>query len=312
MPDLKPALSREINRSHMLARGLRGYWLANEGSGRHVGDVSPNRSNGTLNGTGDHWVASRFGHALAFNGTDDYVSIPNFGVHGSGWTLSLHFRFTATPVSNNARVCDFPYDASNSLFRIQERTDGTVRVVFRDSGGINRGANTDTVLTVGQWYHVVVQTFAAEVAIFVDGALDKTISFAPTLTTNVDAAASLGGDGSTFVSCEIDDVRVWELGLLEKLPPFLKTVPILGRLSSDKWALFRRSSPALFVSGVESGINTNNKKLAIMEMDQIYEPGLPISPGTLGEDDKRQMLWGYPFTITAADQSHFMLLLGVG
>ena len=41
-------------------------------------------------------------------------------------------------------------------------------------------------------------------------------------------------------------------------------------------------------------IDTNNKKLAVMELDQAYEPGLPLSPGVFGQDDKQQLLWGYP------------------
>lgn len=41
-------------------------------------------------------------------------------------------------------------------------------------------------------------------------------------------------------------------------------------------------------------ITTTNGKLAIMELDQDYEPGLPISPGTLGQDDQQQLLWGFP------------------
>lgn len=39
---------------------------------------------------------------------------------------------------------------------------------------------------------------------------------------------------------------------------------------------------------------TDNGKLAIMELDQDYEPGLPLSPGILGQDDQQQLLWGFP------------------
>lgn len=41
-------------------------------------------------------------------------------------------------------------------------------------------------------------------------------------------------------------------------------------------------------------ITTNNEKLAVIEWDQSYEPGLPISPGALGQDDQQQLLWGFP------------------
>lgn len=41
-------------------------------------------------------------------------------------------------------------------------------------------------------------------------------------------------------------------------------------------------------------ITTVNEKLAVMEWCSVFEPGLPISPGTLGTDDQQQLLWGYP------------------
>ena len=41
-------------------------------------------------------------------------------------------------------------------------------------------------------------------------------------------------------------------------------------------------------------IDTTNEKLALMEWGLVWEPGLPISPGTLGQDDQQQLLWGYP------------------
>lgn len=46
-------------------------------------------------------------------------------------------------------------------------------------------------------------------------------------------------------------------------------------------------------------IDTNTEKLAIMEWDELYEPGLPLSPGTLGQDDKQQLLWGFPGVLWA-------------
>lgn len=41
-------------------------------------------------------------------------------------------------------------------------------------------------------------------------------------------------------------------------------------------------------------IDTTNEKLAIIELEDVWEPGLPMSPGTLEQDDQQQLLWGYP------------------
>lgn len=51
----------------------------------------------------------------------------------------------------------------------------------------------------------------------------------------------------------------------------------------------------LLLPGVLWGAPTTvNDKLALMEWGIPWEPGLPISPGALGTDDKQQLVWGYP------------------
>lgn len=42
------------------------------------------------------------------------------------------------------------------------------------------------------------------------------------------------------------------------------------------------------------GIDTVNKKLALLHWMRTWEHSLPTAPGTLGQDDEQQCLWGYP------------------
>jgi hypothetical protein len=55
--------------------GLVGWWRFDEGSGTVAGDSSGNGNNGTIYGA--TWVPGKYGDALNFDGTDDYVEIPN-------------------------------------------------------------------------------------------------------------------------------------------------------------------------------------------------------------------------------------------
>lgn len=41
-------------------------------------------------------------------------------------------------------------------------------------------------------------------------------------------------------------------------------------------------------------IDTTNKKLALMSFRRMGHSHLPISPGTIGQDDQQQLLGGYP------------------
>jgi hypothetical protein len=54
-------------------------------------------------------------------------------------------------------------------------------------------------------------------------------------------------------------------------------------------------------------IDTDNEKLAMMEWCVIYEPGLPISPGTFGQDDKQQLLNDFPGVLWASSSGVFIL-----
>jgi hypothetical protein len=47
-------------------------------------------------------------------------------------------------------------------------------------------------------------------------------------------------------------------------------------------------------------IDTDTKKLAVMEWCSVWEPALPLAPGTLDQADQQQLLWGYPGILWAA------------
>ena len=41
-------------------------------------------------------------------------------------------------------------------------------------------------------------------------------------------------------------------------------------------------------------IDSLNKKLALIEYMQVYQPGIPVSADGLDQADNQQLLWGYP------------------
>jgi len=56
--------------------GLVAAYSFDEGSGTSINDLSGNGNNGTLI-NGPTWAAGEYGSALSFDGTNDYVSIPD-------------------------------------------------------------------------------------------------------------------------------------------------------------------------------------------------------------------------------------------
>jgi len=47
-------------------------------------------------------------------------------------------------------------------------------------------------------------------------------------------------------------------------------------------------------------ITTDNGKLAVLSLNNLLMPNLPLSPGALGQDDQQQLLWGFPEILWAA------------
>ena len=62
--------------------GLVGYWPFDEGAGTVADDFSGNGNAVTLATDGSAlpaWVPGKFGHALSFDGSSNYVTVPNVG-----------------------------------------------------------------------------------------------------------------------------------------------------------------------------------------------------------------------------------------
>ena len=67
----------QLNMAHPLTRGLVGCWLLNDTGGLRAWDSSPYANHGLLTGFAD--PVKRPFNGLQFDGTDDYVSVPNVG-----------------------------------------------------------------------------------------------------------------------------------------------------------------------------------------------------------------------------------------
>ncbi len=71
---IKPPVAARLNPAPPLARGLAGCWLLNEGAGRVVHDATGHHHDGSFSGA-PLWVPGRFGHAVEFDGYDDWISM---------------------------------------------------------------------------------------------------------------------------------------------------------------------------------------------------------------------------------------------
>lgn len=222
-----------------LWRGLVGLWAPSVGvQGMRLWDFSLHRNHGTMtNMTQGSWVGGKNGWALEFDGSDDYIDIPDdlsldLNVAGghtwSFWIRPDGFAQWTGVWSQNAVVGSFP---DFSIYA-HSTTNGTWGPV---TNGISAGWQTtgsnrlvihsgDNDLSVGRLSHVIVtydgsQAQASRMKIYIDGvdATDTSDVHSIGTISNINPVDIRIGDDSTAGDPEfdglIDDARFYSRGL---------------------------------------------------------------------------------------------------
>ena len=219
MPVLKPVRGIRLNKSHPLARGLVGYWLLNEGSGNKVFDLSGNGNTGTFVGD-THFVPGKFGSALDFDGTGDYVGCgTNPSIKPTG---AMTIAFWAKGMSGNANITGVgTLGASGSRGFVVGPDDGDrfMMLIASSATTIQSVEDDGSFSTDGtQWEHYVgVYQPSAYLRIYWNGVLvgEKTTSIPASQYQANGIGVRLGdrGDGSSHLQGLIDHVKIWNRAL---------------------------------------------------------------------------------------------------
>ena len=139
--------------------GLTSYWTFNDGAGSKATDSSGSGYTGTLNGAVavPTWTNGKFGKALLFDGTEDYVSgLPGWG-RDENYTISMWFKSNS---NHDGGLMDFEYflDGSNFVaFKNSVVNNGKVDCW---AYSYNAGVRTDfacgnTSYTINEWHNYV-------------------------------------------------------------------------------------------------------------------------------------------------------------
>lgn len=160
--------------SPLYSANLELLYALHEDSGTTANDLSGNGNNGSVNGAtlGVNGVLGTTGYS--FDGTDDYVGIPdgafNFCV-GSEFTLIALIKTTATGTSGSF------ISANNDADTRLDLASGEAEFGVYDGGNYNTASTSG--LNDGVYHHVAAKydtSFSNEVRIYMDGSLDNTAS----------------------------------------------------------------------------------------------------------------------------------------
>lgn len=182
---------------HWSVDGLVAYWMLNESGGLIARDATPYGNHGTLV-NGPQWVGGKFGSAIDFPGTNEYVALPQIPTMFE-WSLCVWFSLDETWDSGS--VGDVVIYAANAV------SNPDVYIWFGDvyNGKLNffsyvTGANKDDCLsTTDSWtankhYNVIITyNNAGDVKkIYVNGVEEGSTSH--NARNMSDSYHSLGGD----------------------------------------------------------------------------------------------------------------------
>jgi len=209
------ALSETEIRYHYNRGGPVAEWKFDEGSGSTVYDSTNNNNDGTLYGAmatstadGSGWKTGKYGSALAFDGTNDYVNaggnVPNNITNqltAEAWVYRISIpqsTFIAGQVSPTLVDYDWGlYHSTNFIFYLT------------NSVGTAASMTGTTVINNGQWYHLVGTYDGAYLRLYVNGIAEGTPAIQTGNVRDSGYNFLMGDWFNRYFNGLIDDVRIY-------------------------------------------------------------------------------------------------------
>jgi len=217
-----------------------GHWKFDEGYGDTANDSGTGANNGNLAGSGGScpgaaacpsWTNSgKFGKALNFDGTDDFISVTDTSALDMGTNaFSVSAWVNASNLGAASREINLFSKTSNYFsspgWVLELSTYGGSATTYGFAFAITNSANFDDnnvnsrqgAYSTGQWYHVVATRDGTTQRIYVNGTLDGTDTHAAvddTVDNSVDIqiGGKLGWQNIYFPG-SIDGVKIYNFAL---------------------------------------------------------------------------------------------------
>lgn len=159
--------------------------------------------------------------ALSFNGTADYVEIPNSDLLNIGNNLTAEAWVQLDKISGNNMILGKSYCGASEYAYNLYVADGKIRWGWNNDGNCNFTSVEETVNVVfnpGECHHIAVTHSSSEVKIYLDGIEVPTAliqgnysNIAPsTEPFRVGIYKGLNGNFMFFMDGKIDELKIWD------------------------------------------------------------------------------------------------------
>jgi hypothetical protein len=209
---------KDLNPSSTINSGLVGFWPFNG----NANDESGNGKNGTVNGA--TLTNDRFGNnnrSYNFNGVNNYITVSNFSVNFSSFTLSFWTRFNNNNIIQ--RIISQKWDCDNNIGALgthisDDPTDNKIKfgISIRSTVNVENKIWDNSLPSLNQWINYTITFSNNKLTIYKNGILNsvaQTNSGLKQVTNNL----YFGGDecGYPFFGV-LDDIRIYNRALTQE------------------------------------------------------------------------------------------------
>lgn len=156
---------------------IMGMWLFNEGKGDTLNDSSDNKNDGKING-GAKWVDGKFGKALEFDGTDDWVEVPHSNSlgfsKGTSFSITLHFKGTKVGGSLVGKNYEDTTQAKPWYLLWNGGAGNTVSIYLRTNDDQNSRVDGTSDISDDEWHFIaaIADANTKKISLWIDGKKD--------------------------------------------------------------------------------------------------------------------------------------------
>jgi len=193
-------------------------WLFDEGKGNVVVDSTSNGHDGKIEGA--KWVKGRFGKALKFDGTDDWVSVPhskNLGfAAGKSFSMTVHYKGTRVGDSLFNKGYEAKVQVVPWYMLYSDGNNDKVSFYLRDDAKANFRAECTSVIPDDKWHFVVGVADASKgkSSIWIDGKKEAEVDFNTKSGYGInESIVAFGRHWTRYTKGIIDDVGLFNVAL---------------------------------------------------------------------------------------------------
>jgi hypothetical protein len=170
-----------ISHAKIDKQNIMGIWLFDEGKGDAAEDYSGNGNIGKINGA--TWDKGKFGEALSFDGTDDWVEVPHSPTvsfdAGTSFTITVHYKGNQVGGALVGKNYEDTSQATPWYLLWDDGGRNQVTMYLRDEAGTSFTADSTSVVADDDWHFIagVADASSGKISIWIDGEQESEADF---------------------------------------------------------------------------------------------------------------------------------------